>query len=117
MLPAPKSNLGDISWNNSITFIVHIGDTTISDYNEYVKNCEDKGFTNDYSKSDKSFSAYNSEGYKVHLMYLGANVVEISLKAPQEKNDTNISTTIETITSPEENKTTTENTSSNSNMN
>ncbi|MBQ2938631.1 MAG: hypothetical protein IJE05_07205 [Clostridia bacterium] len=119
MLPAPKSNLGDISWNNSTTFIVHIGDTTISDYNEYVKNCEEKGFTNDYSKSDKSFSAYNSEGYKVHLMYLGANVVEISLKVPQEKNDTNISNTIETTTSPEEknteNKITTENSSSNSN--
>ena len=113
MLPAPKSNLGDISWDNSTTFIVHIGNTTISDYNEYVKNCQDKGFTNDYSKSDKSYSAYNSEGYKVHLMYLGANVVEISLKAPEEKEDTSISNT--TKPTEESNTEISENNSSNNN--
>lgn len=119
MLPVPKSNLGNISRNNSTTFIVHIGDTTISDYNEYVKKCEDNGFVIDYSKSEKSYSAKNSEGYKVNLMYLGANVVEISLEAPEETKDTSISTITETITLPEENnaenKTTTENTVSNSN--
>ena len=93
MLPEPKSKLGNISWDNSTSFIVHIGDTTIDDYNEYVKTCESKGFTNDYSKSDKSYSAYNSEGYKLHLMYLGANVIEISLKAPEETTNTNTSTT------------------------
>lgn len=119
ILPAPKSKLGNISWNNSTTFIVHIGNTTISDYNEYIKTCENRGFTNDYSKSNKSFSAYNSEGYKLHLMYLGANVVEIALKAPEEKNDTSISTTVETTDSKVENKTenaeTNKNNSSNNN--
>ena len=91
IVPVPKSNLGNISWNNSTSFIVHLGNMTISDYNEYVKECESKGFVNDYSKSDKSYSATNSNGYKIHLMYLGANVIEISIKAPKkiEENKTN----------------------------
>ena len=93
MLPVPKSNLGDISWNNSTTFIVHIGNTPINDFNEYVKSCEAIGFTNDYSKSDKSFTAYNEQGYKLHLMYLGANVIEISLKTPEENNQEPASST------------------------
>lgn len=93
ILPVPKSNLGDISWNNSTTFIVHLGNTTIDDFNEYVKSCEAIGFTNDYSKGDESFTAYNEQGYKLHLMYLGANVIEISLEAPEENNQEPSSTT------------------------
>lgn len=85
ILPKPKSNLGDISWNNSETFIVTIGNMNIDDYNEYVRICENNGFINDYSKSQKSYSATNSKGYKLHLMYLGANVIEISLKAPKDE--------------------------------
>lgn len=93
MLPKPKSNLGNISWNNSETFIADIGNTTINDYNEYVKACEDKGFTNNYSKSDKSYSATNSEGYKLHLMYLGSNVIQISLKASETNNSSSTENT------------------------
>ena len=85
MIPIPKSNFGNISWNNSETFIVHVGDMNINDYNEYVKKCEDKGFINNYSKSDKTFSAKNSEGYKLNLKYLGAEVIEISLKIPETR--------------------------------
>lgn len=104
MLPTPKSKLGNISWNNSDSFIIHIGNTTIDDYNEYVKKCEDKGFTNDYSKSEKSFSAFNSKGYEVDLRYLGANVVEISIEAPEEEEDISSSNTTEKNTSKEKNE-------------
>lgn len=92
MLPKPKSNLGKISWNNSDTFIVHLGNTTINDFNEYVKACEAAGYTNDYSKEDKYYSAKNSSSYELDLRYLGANVIEISLKAPEgvENNSTSV---------------------------
>ena len=29
LLPTTKSNIGDISWDNSETFIVHVGNTTL----------------------------------------------------------------------------------------
>jgi len=110
MLPTPKSTLGNISWNNSEKFIAHMGNTTMNDYNDYVKACEDKGFTNEYSKSDKSYSAKNSDGYKVHLMYLGGNVMEISLSAPEtKKEETNTQTTPETTDKKEENTSTNNN--------
>ncbi len=85
VVPVPTSTFGDISWNNSTTFIVHLGNTSIEAYNDYVKECEKYGFSVDFSKSDKSYSALNNDGYKLHLMYLGANVIEISIEAP--KND------------------------------
>ncbi len=80
-LPAMKSNLGRIGWNNSTEFIACVGNTTIYEYNEYVKKCEDIGFTIDRSKSDKFYSAKNKEGSKLVLMYLGANNIEIAIKA------------------------------------
>lgn len=89
MLPKPKSNLGRISWNNSTNFIVHVGNTTIYDYNEYVKACETIGFIVDYRKGEKTYSAKNAQGYTLSLMYLGANRVEISLKTPADETNTN----------------------------
>ena len=95
MLPATKSTLGDISWNNSETFIVHVGNTTIDEYNDYVKACEEKGFTVDFSKDDKYYSADNAEGYKLTLRYLGFNRIEVSLEAPEDETSSD-----ETETSP-----------------
>ena len=82
-MPATKSTLGDISWDNSETFIVHVGNMTIDDYKDYVKACEDKGFTIDHSKDDEYYSAKDANGYKLTLRYLGFNKIEISLKAPE----------------------------------
>lgn len=110
ILPIPKSNIGKISWNNSETFIVHLGNTNIQEYNEYVKSCEQKGFTIDYSKGDTTYSALNQEGYKISLMYLGFNRIEIALKAP-EKTTTEITTNETTANETTPTETTTPSTS------
>ena len=83
MLPETKSTLGNISWDNSETFIVHVGNMTIDDYKDYVKACEDIGFTVDYSKDDEYYSAKDADGYKLTLRYLGFDKIEISLRAPE----------------------------------
>lgn len=101
MLPITKSNIGRICWNNSETFIVHVGNTSIQEYNEYVKACEQKGFTVDYSKGDKTYSALNTDGYKISLMYLGFNNIEISLKVTKNSTtETKPATPTETETKP-----------------
>lgn len=84
MLPATESKLGDISWNNSKTFIVHVGETSLNQYTAYVKACEDIGFTIDFSKDEKYYKAKNADGYELTVWYLGFNIIEISLKAPEE---------------------------------
>ena len=88
MLPTTKSTIGKISWDNSSTFIIHVGNTTMDDYKDYVKACEEKGFTVNHSKDSKYYSAENANGYKLTLRYLGFNKIEISLKAPESAKDT-----------------------------
>lgn len=82
MLPTPKSNLGKITWDSSKGFTVHIGNTSIKEFSDYVKSCEDKGFTVDHSKSSKSYYAKNADGYKISLNYSGCNRISITIDAP-----------------------------------
>ena len=91
-VPQPKSNYGKISWDNSESFIVHVGNTTKTEYNDYVKECENQGYTLEHSKGEKTYSAKNAEGYKLSLMYLGGNRMEISVKPSEEnkKETTNV---------------------------
>lgn len=110
MLPATTSTHGNISWNNSDIFIVHVGNTTINEYNDYVKECESIGFTVNYSKDKKYYYAENSEGYKLSLRYLGANVIEVSLKIEEDDETTTTtkpttSTTTTTTTTKKNNST------------
>lgn len=91
-VPKSKSNYGRICWDNSESFIVHVGNTSKSEYNEYIKECENKGFTLEHSKGEKTYSAKNEEGYKLSLMYLGGDRMEISVKVPDEKSSTNTAT-------------------------
>ncbi len=88
ILPATKSNIGNITWDNSETFIVHIGNTPIEEYREYVKACEAAGFIVDYSKDDEYYSALNADGYELTLRYLGFNIIEVSVNAPKDTGST-----------------------------
>lgn len=83
LLPVPKSTIGKIYSNDEDSFSVYIGDTTIDDYNAYVKACEEKGFTVDVQKKDKTFSAKNSDSYKLSVDYKGNNVIYISVAEPE----------------------------------
>lgn len=115
MLPKPKSNYGKIEWNSSESFIITVGNTTIEEYDEYVKECENFGYTIDYIKGEENYSAKNSEGYDLDVSYLGWNVISISLKVPEEQKEqestnnnlptNNVENTTETETNATENNT------------
>ncbi len=90
MMPSTKSTIGRIVCDDSESFIVHVGETTIEEYKEYVRACENKGFNIDHSKEDKYYSATNKAGYEVTLRYLGFNCIEVSVSIPEEEDsDTN----------------------------
>ena len=46
-----------------------------SEYDEYVKNCENYGFTIDTDKSNNSFSGYNENGYNLSLYCSAEEIV------------------------------------------
>lgn len=100
-LPKTTSNYGKITSDSSDCFRVTIGNTTIDDYNYYIKKCEDKGFNVDYHKSEKSYEAKNSDGYRLNISYLGANKIDIMIQIPKEET-TNNSNNIENTKSSEE---------------
>ncbi len=87
MLPVPESTTGKFSYEYDDSFFVYIGETSKSDYDAYVTACSEKGFDIDYDKSDKYYSADNSEGWHLRLRYEGNSVMSINVDAPNEKTD------------------------------
>lgn len=79
MLPKPKSNVGQLITNDK-SFNVIVGSTNIQEFNNYVKEIQNKGFNLDQDKTNKSYQAKNKENYKVSIFYKGANQIEIYLK-------------------------------------
>lgn len=84
MLPVPKSKTGKIKEDSSDDFNVLVGNTSESDFKEYVKACKEKGFDIDYNSSDDYFCAKCSDGYEVEITRNLLNVMEISLFEPYE---------------------------------
>ena len=88
-LPAPKSSIGKISSEYEDNFYVYIGETSKTDYDDYVEACKEMGFNVDYNKGEEYYSADNSEGWHIHLAYVGNNVMSIDIDAPSEKTTQN----------------------------
>lgn len=98
-LPIPESTLGKVIWDNSDIYSVHIGNTTFDQYKTYLKACEDKGFVVGYTRGEKYYYAYDAEGYKLALEYLGYDRISIHITAP-EKTEPNATTTPILTTKP-----------------
>ena len=79
-LPAPKSDKGIISRDSSEGCFIYVGETTIDDYNDYVRECTENGFEIDYEKGATYYYAENAEGYKLSLNYQGNGVMSIEMK-------------------------------------
>lgn len=85
LLPSPKSKIGQISWEKSNGFVIYIGNTPISDYNEYVQVCSNAGFNVDYKKGEDYYEAYNETGYRLRLDYKGYNIMFVRIDAPEDE--------------------------------
>ena len=85
LIPQPKSLYGKIEWEHDYGFVIYIGNTTLSDYEEYVNSVYDSGFNIDYSKGDTYFWADNADGYHVSIDYEGFNTMFVRIDEPDEK--------------------------------
>lgn len=70
-IPIPVwSNRGEVYFDTSETFCGEIGYTTLEDYNNYVKQCQEEGYVdNYYSAPGYLYYAENTDGCAVLLMY------------------------------------------------
>ena len=104
LLPSPKSSIGKLITDNSKEFLIHVGNTSINEYAEYVKLCEAEGFTIDYDRGEKLYTAMNSDGFQLTLRYIGFNRISITLTAPEETAANSADTSPSETTLPEESK-------------
>ena len=86
-IPIPKSNIGNIYWENSNGFVVYVSNMTVEDYSSYVNECSEFGFNINYSKSENNYNAENDKGDKLKVSYEGGNIIFIRLDK-NKKSDT-----------------------------
>ncbi len=88
LLPTPKKLSGNILSNDSTRFSVNIADTSKEEFIDYITACENNGFTEDFSKGDDYYYAYNIDGYHLSLNLNGFDIMRISVDIPDEKETT-----------------------------
>ena len=88
LLPVPKSNIGKIAWEASYGFVIDVGETTKSEYDAYVDECWDNGFTVDYDKGDNHFYANNKGGYHLSIRFEENDVMWIRIDEPDDVGET-----------------------------
>lgn len=81
LLPRPSTDVGTISVDSSSQFNAYIGETSKEEYQAYVSQCMDMGFTVDYDKGDTYFSAENENGDSLFIEYQGFETMAISMYA------------------------------------
>lgn len=83
ILPAPKSNIGQIFTNTEDNLSIYIHETSKEEYKNYLAECQSTGFTVESDKSENIYTAYNDAGYKLSLWYMeSGKELHIDLDAP-----------------------------------
>lgn len=85
VLPEPRSHVGEIVVNSDDQLNMYVSKTSKEDYQEYLKRCQDKGFTVESEDTGILYTAYNEDGYDLSLMYSESEKeLMIDLSAPME---------------------------------
>ncbi|MCH5170763.1 MAG: hypothetical protein J1F24_05695 [Oscillospiraceae bacterium] len=102
LIPVPKSNIGYIYWAEDYGFVIYVANTTADDYAEYVKACEESGFTIDGRKGDDFFWADNENGYQVTVRLQEDDVMFIRMDDPEDEFLDDSTEDLETESVPEQ---------------
>ncbi len=108
MLPKPESEYGKIEVDSEDSFMIKIGKTDGTQYNNYVASCKENGFTVDYYGTDSSYSAENENGYSLMIDYDNdQQIMDISIDAPVTENASTAveATTVQATTAAKESTT------------
>lgn len=85
LVPAPKSTSGNFSYEYDDHFLVYVADSSIEDYNDYIKLCSESGFNVDYEKGDDYYWAHNSDGWYLKIKYVGFDIMSIEIELPDDE--------------------------------
>lgn len=85
LLPIPESNMGEVVYDSSSWCNILVGETSASDYFDYVSACADIGFDIDYQRNKTSYHAYDIAGNSVWIWYRGNDIMELTVYAADEQ--------------------------------
>ncbi len=93
MIPQPTSEYGKVSIDREDSFWIDVYEISSEDFEAYIEECKDSGFTVDYSRYDNAYFADNDEGYSLSLNYDDEEkTMKISLRTPDDENEANSET-------------------------
>ncbi len=69
-LPDFGYNEAEVVWDTDDNLILYFYDMESSKYESYIEECKKFGYTIDAENSGANYTAYNQEGYYLHLQYL-----------------------------------------------
>lgn len=88
MIPQPDSKYGKVTMENESLLDIDIYKISKDQFEAYISSCKDSGFTVDYTKMDKYYSAENEDGYSLSLSYNSEEkILNISISAPDDESD------------------------------
>ncbi len=86
MIPQPDSPYGKVSFENEDGFWIDVYNISDEQFENYIEECKDCGFTVDYNKFDGFYSAEDVNGYSLSLTYNeDKETLSISMNAPVEE--------------------------------
>lgn len=87
-LPEPPTNKGEIEYNDDEKLWLEIRDIDQNQYEAYINDCKEKGFTVEGEKDSISYKAYNKEGYHLDLTHFQSSTeLTIQVEAPEPMGD------------------------------
>lgn len=111
MIPRFQSNKGEITVNSSSLLMIRFTEVSQNQYDEYISECEKMGYTIEAEQDSFGYDAYNTDGYKISLLYFDSSEeLTITLNSPEEEDETEetIKETEEKTEAPTPEETTTE---------
>lgn len=85
MLPKPDSDAGSISTNDNEAFSADVDNYTQEQFDSYVAQCQEMGFTVEAMTDTDEFDAYSEDGHHLALSFSDSQEsMDIDLEAPIE---------------------------------
>ncbi len=87
-LPAFSYDQAEVIWDTENVLTLYFYDMNNTIYKSYIEECQEFGYTIDADNSGANYTAYNSDGYYLHLQYLdfADDKLTIDLEDPIKEN-------------------------------
>lgn len=85
-IPRPDVQIVEAGRSDDEIFMFDAYGMSLEQFNAYVEQCKNQGYTIDSSSLEDLYDADNEEGYNIHLTYWDKGYMSATVKAPENAN-------------------------------